>query len=491
MDGVRLTRPTILQTAAAATRSSTTLTAPSALPAGVLLVVAQGSHRIASWQHSGDGSADNGTAGSVHGFDPLVLADLLMPKSVLHDHLLDLTIGDCRLVGWPLQLAIEPAIEPAVDGASPSLGRRDSLDAAALRALSVVFVLPAAAASVQEAQRYNRALEGCKQAAQQLAYALRREEACGGFVSRNANSLPSGGAERSTPLATVSGAAAGTAGDEGSAVGVAAIGPDKSGGVGLGLGGGGSGGGGGGSAQGSFTSGIGAAPSSFLPAEGGLAGHAVPISSAATSHHAIKDGVTGTAGSKASASAGGAGRGTQAANSHSELDALLGAALRALQLGEPCSLRVGMRTDVPICTLTTTLPAPRLAAAAGGMPPPPPLRPYKTLLPLEEPAAIAQQLPPDASPLLHRLLRAINPLRSLEQLADETGITMQMMFGLVEHMLQWGKVRVIHPLTQDSVLSVHPQAPHEPDAAFVAQFGQTSPGYDELLVLFLLAPPLP
>ena len=106
MDGVRLTRPTILQTAAAATRSSTTLTAPSALPAGVLLVVAQGSHRIASWQHSGDGSADNGTAGSVHGFDPLVLADLLMPKSVLHDHLLDLTIGDCRLVGWPLQLAI-------------------------------------------------------------------------------------------------------------------------------------------------------------------------------------------------------------------------------------------------------------------------------------------------------------------------------------------------------------------------------------------------
>ena len=45
-------------------------------------------------------------------------------------------------------------------------------------------------------------------------------------------------------------------------------------------------------------------------------------------------------------------------------------------------------------------------------------------------------------PLLMRTRR--NPLRSLEQLADETGIPMPMIFALSTHLQQWNKVRIIH-----------------------------------------------
>ena len=91
------------------------------------------------------------------------------------------------------------------------------------------------------------------------------------------------------------------------------------------------------------------------------------------------------------------------------------------------------------------------------MPPPPTLRPYLALLPLDDPNEIARELPPDASPLLVRLVHAANPLRSLEQLADETGIAMHMLMSLATHLQAWGKVRLIHPLTEHSILCIHPE----------------------------------
>ena len=84
-----------------------------------------------------------------------------------------------------------------------------------------------------------------------------------------------------------------------------------------------------------------------------------------------------------------------------------------------------------------------------------------------------------------RLVHAANPLRSLEQLADETGIPMSMILTLATHLQQWNKVRIIHPLTEDSVLCVRPQAPHEAPAPFAALWGPSSePSYLELLHLF-------
>jgi hypothetical protein len=166
------------------------------------------------------------------------------------------------------------------------------------------------------------------------------------------------------------------------------------------------------------------------------------------------------------------------------LGAVLRSALHALQEDRPVTLRVGACTDVAVCAPPPPPPPPRLAVAVGGMPPPPPLRPYLALLPLEDPEAIAQQLPEDASPLLVRLVRAANPLNSFEQLEIETGIQMSMLLGLTSHLQLWGKMRVIHPLTHHSVLCVRPDAPLEPSADFRHRFGEAELSYAELLSLF-------
>ena len=101
-------------------------------------------------------------------------------------------------------------------------------------------------------------------------------------------------------------------------------------------------------------------------------------------------------------------------------------------------------------------------------------------------------MPADASPLLQRLVHAANPLRSLEQLADETGIAMPMLSSLTTHLKHWGKVRLIHPLTEHSVLSIRPDAPRdEPPDDFERLFGGAAehPGYEVVLELFEKALP--
>ena len=113
-------------------------------------------------------------------------------------------------------------------------------------------------------------------------------------------------------------------------------------------------------------------------------------------------------------------------------------------------------------------------------------RPCHPLALVVEPEEIIQQLPADASPLLVRLVHCANPLRSLEQLADETGIEMGVLFGMVQHLEVWGKVRLIHTLTHESVFCIHPHAPLRPTAdfgRFGADFG-SEPGYAALLALF-------
>ena len=423
MDAVRLTVPTVLNTKADtyAGTAAGTATPPIGLPAGVLLVVAHGGHKIA-FQHP---PAENAT--TVHGFDPQVLADLLLTNSALFEQLFDLTVGETRLIGWPLSLQV----------AVPFFGfRRGPEEGAAsgLRALSVVFVLAACPAEGDEA-KYDRALKGCQSAVDLLAHALQREEATGGLVSRHVAEGAVTIRDGASGLAAAAAAASMADGDDDGGAG---------GGAGNGVGG---------------------------DAE------VVAAPAAATVHATVDDLEplhTSTAGEGSSASGA------------SEVGAVLQAALQALQNERPVTLRVGAHIDVAICVPPPPPPPPRLAAVVGGMPPPPALRPYLALLPLDDVSSISRELPPDASPVLLRLLNAANPLRSLEQLADETGIAMPMITRIARHLHDWGKVRLIHPLTEHSLLCVHPDAPlHEPPHDFRRRFGPNpEPTYEQVLALF-------
>ena len=319
MDGVRLTTPTILQNVQNYSwgfggSQSPTLPAEAA-PSSVLLVVAQGGHRIA-YHHPNTGEALPAPLARVPGFDPIVLADLLMTKAGRYEQLLDLTVGDCRLIGWPVALTLEPFMRAS----APACGK-----GAPLSALNVVFTLAAAAAPSDEA-RYERVVAACKSATEQLALALQREEACGGFVSRHVF-----GVEEAAHAAL--GAVAGAETSTRSAFDETCI-------------------------------------------------SCISMSSASASANlAALEGGSVTSGGTSEA------RGhTPAARAplpSGSIPGVLEAAFDALREGRPVTLRVGTRAEVAMCTPPLPTPRPRLAAAPGAMPPPPALRPYLTLLLLE------------------------------------------------------------------------------------------------------------
>jgi hypothetical protein len=319
MDGVRLTTPTILQNVQNYSwgfggSQSPTLPAEAA-PSSVLLVVAQGGHRIA-YHHPNTGEALPAPLARVPGFDPIVLADLLMTKAGRYEQLLDLTVGDCRLIGWPVALTLEPFMRAS----APASGK-----GAPLSALNVVFTLAAAAAPSDEA-RYERVVAACKSATEQLALALQREEACGGFVSRHVF-----GVEEAAHAGV--GAVAGADTSTRSTIDEICI---------------------------SMGSGSCASASANLTAlEGGS--------------------VTSGGASEARGHAPAA----RAPLPSGSIPGVLEAAFYALREGRPVTLRVGTRAEVAVCTPPLPMPRPRLAAAPGAMPPPPALRPYLTLLLLE------------------------------------------------------------------------------------------------------------
>lgn len=323
MDGVRLTTPTILQNVQNYSwgfggSQSPTLPAEAA-PSSVLLVVAQGGHRIA-YHHPNTGEALPAPLARVPGFDPIVLADLLMTKAGRYEQLLDLTVGDCRLIGWPVALTLEPFMRAS----APASGK-----GAPLSALNVVFTLAAAAAPSDEA-RYERVVAACKSATEQLALALQREEACGGFVSRHVFGV-----------------------EEAAHAGVGAVaGADTS-----------------------TRSTIDETCTSTCISMGSGS-----CASASANLTALEGGSVTSGGASEARGHAPAARAPLPSGS---IPGVLEAAFYALREGRPVTLRVGTRAEVAVCTPPLPTPRPRLAAAPGAMPPPPALRPYLTLLLLE------------------------------------------------------------------------------------------------------------
>ena len=175
-------------------------------------------------------------------------------------------------------------------------------------------------------------------------------------------------------------------------------------------------------------------------------------------------------------------------SSSSDVATVLRAALLALQKAHPVMLRVGLHEHVAMVAPPPSPPPPRLAAAEGAMPPPPTLRPHRALLPLDEPAKVERELPSDASPHIMRVMNVANPLRSLQQVADETGTTIKMLFRVAEHLRTWGKVRFIHPLAEHSVLRIHPDASRDtPATEFRHLFGESEPSFAKVFKLFASA----
>ncbi|KAJ0411362.1 hypothetical protein ATCC90586_004348 [Pythium insidiosum] len=95
------------------------------------------------------------------------------------------------------------------------------------------------------------------------------------------------------------------------------------------------------------------------------------------------------------------------------------------------------------------------------------LRPYQTLLLLDDEDKILQALPTDHSHQLRVLITAANPLKSFQDLALETSLPIHQLFRLAAHLVYWGYGRIMDTITMHNIYQVAPTcsfASHSPQA---------------------------
>jgi nitrogen permease regulator 3-like protein len=99
-----------------------------------------------------------------------------------------------------------------------------------------------------------------------------------------------------------------------------------------------------------------------------------------------------------------------------------------------------------------------------------PIRPYHTLLLLEDESSVLSSLPSDASPQLALLLEKCNAMKSFQNLHDESGISLTHIFRMSAHLVYWGKGKIIDTLAKNNVYAIHPNADLSPHSTFALEF---------------------
>ncbi|CAH0480078.1 unnamed protein product [Peronospora belbahrii] len=83
------------------------------------------------------------------------------------------------------------------------------------------------------------------------------------------------------------------------------------------------------------------------------------------------------------------------------------------------------------------------------------LRPYHTLLLLSDKSNILNKLPADHARQLRDLVEAVNPLKSFQDIAFETGVPIHQVFRLSAHLVYWGFGRIVDAITLYNIYQVN------------------------------------
>ncbi|ETL34251.1 hypothetical protein L916_13479 [Phytophthora nicotianae] len=86
------------------------------------------------------------------------------------------------------------------------------------------------------------------------------------------------------------------------------------------------------------------------------------------------------------------------------------------------------------------------------------LRPYHTLLLLADKEDILSKLPVDHARQLRDLVEAVNPLKSFQDIALETGVPIHQVFRLAAHLVYWGFGRIVDAITLYNIYQVNAKA---------------------------------
>lgn len=98
------------------------------------------------------------------------------------------------------------------------------------------------------------------------------------------------------------------------------------------------------------------------------------------------------------------------------------------------------------------------------------LRPYHTLLLLEDEHSLLSSLPIDASPSLVRLVKVANPLKNLHSLSLDADLAVEQVLQLVAHLVYWAKASIIYPLCESNVYLLSPRCDTSSKSSLAERF---------------------
>lgn len=119
------------------------------------------------------------------------------------------------------------------------------------------------------------------------------------------------------------------------------------------------------------------------------------------------------------------------------------------------------------------------------------IRPYHTLLFLDDEASLVASLPGDCSPAVVRLLRMASPLKSFQTLSQDTDIPLSQVFSIAAHLVYWGKATIVYPLCESNVYVVAPNSSINISSSLVKEFTLRFPGMSLHNVLSEFSLPAP
>ena len=115
------------------------------------------------------------------------------------------------------------------------------------------------------------------------------------------------------------------------------------------------------------------------------------------------------------------------------------------------------------------------------------IRPYHTVLLLDEERNLLSKLPNDCAPTLRRIIKMCSLIKSFQTLSQDADISLSQIFSVVSHLVYWGKAMVIYPLAENNVYVLSKDTPTNIDSKVAQKFERDFKGKARLDLISILA----
>ena len=115
------------------------------------------------------------------------------------------------------------------------------------------------------------------------------------------------------------------------------------------------------------------------------------------------------------------------------------------------------------------------------------IRPYHTVLLLDEERNLLSKLPNDCAPTLKRIIKMCSMIKSFQTLSQDADISLSQIFSVVSHLVYWGKAMVIYPLAENNVYVISKGTPTNIDSKVAQKFEREFQRKSHLDLISILA----